>query len=154
MKLTFKRRPWSVPSERRAFEGWLEGRPTEAQREAVLAKAREERAAWKPDADAWKQLIQLQSLIGKRVTIQFWSSSMWLLAEDEWPTLVIAKCEGIVTLIDDNGFLQPFLVLRDALDGETREPSESPYLVERAVANGKLAPVAEIHEIEAVPEAT
>ena len=149
-KVTFTRRAWCVPSEGRAFEGWLEGRPTEIRREAALARAREQRAAWKPDAQAWDQLIQLQALIGYRVRIQFWDgNTMYLLNEDEWPHPVEAHCEGVVTLIDE-GRLQAFLLLRDPAEVRTGGSSGLSYLVERGAINCKLAPLGEISEIEAV----
>jgi hypothetical protein len=149
-KLTFNRRPWWVPSEGRAFEGWLEGRPTAAQREDAVARARQQRANWKPNAQAWDQLIQLQTLVGRRVRIQFWDPlTMHTLAEDEWPHAVEGNCEGVATLIDD-GYLQAFLVLRDPVEAKTGGSSGLAYLVERATINCKLAPVAEIYEVEAV----
>jgi hypothetical protein len=150
-KLTFARRAWWVPSEGRAFEGWLEGRPTEAQREDAVARARRQRAAWKPNAQAWDQLIQLQTFAGRRVRIQFWdASTMYLLNEDEWPHPVEGHCDSVVTLIDQ-GHLQAFLVLRDPAEVKTGGSSGLAYLVERATINCKLAPVAEIYEVEAVP---
>ncbi|MDP9226597.1 MAG: hypothetical protein M3P18_22705 [Actinomycetota bacterium] len=150
-KLTFTRRAWWVPSEGRAFEGWLEGRPTAAQRDDAVARVRRQRAAWKPDAQAWEQLIQLQVFVGRRVKIQFWCGSMWLLAEEEWPVAIEAHCEGVVTLIDQ-GHLQGFLLLPD-LNPRTDEFCRFPYLVEQYLVNGLLAPVAEIYEIETIAEA-
>jgi len=76
---------------------------------------------------------------------------MYMLDEEDWPALVDAQCEGVITLKDD-GFLQAYLVLRDAINVETGGPSDSSYLIERPVANGKLAPVAEIYEVEAVAD--
>jgi hypothetical protein len=149
-KLPFTRRAWWVPSEGRAFEGWLEGRPTEAQRTATIARARQQRAAWKPNAQAWDQLVQLQAFVGLRVRIQFWNPVMFMLNEDEWPHPVEADCEGVVTLVEE-GFLQPFLLLRDPVEIKTGGCSGLSYLVERAEITCKLAPVAEIYEIETVP---
>ena len=138
-----------MPSEGRAFAGWLEGRPTEAQREAVVARARAQRANWKPDAEAWNQLLRLPSFVGRRVRIQFWDDgTMWLLAEDEWPHPIEARCEGIVTLMDD-GHLQAFLLLSDVVEIKTGGCSGLSYLVERGV-NHKLAPAADLYEIESI----
>ena len=41
MKYTINAAHWRVPSEARAFDGWLEGRPTPAQRTAILELARD-----------------------------------------------------------------------------------------------------------------
>ena len=151
-KLTFTRRAWWVPSEGRAFEGWLEGRPTETQREDAVARARRLRAVWKPSAQAWDQLIQLQSFVGRRVRIQFWDpGTMYLLNEDEWPHPVEAHCDGVVTLIDE-GHLQAFLLLLDPVEVKTGGSSGLSYLVERAAVNRKLAPVADLCEIETMTE--
>ena len=153
MKLTFDRRPWFIPSEGRAFEGWLEGRPTVAQREEALARARRLRAVWKPRAQAWDQLIQLQSFVGQRVRIQFWDpGTMYLLGEDEWPHPVEAQCDGVVTLIDQ-GHLQAFLLLLDPVEVKTGGCSGLSYLVERSAVNRKLAPLADLCEIETVAAA-
>ena len=151
-KLTFTRRAWCVPSEGRAFAGWLEGRPTEAQREAAIARARQQRAAWRPSVQAWDQLIQLQAFVGRRVRIQFWDPTMYLLAGDDWPHPVEAHCEGIATLIH-LGHLQAFLVVRDLVEVETGGSSGLAYLVNRAMVTFKLAPVADMYEIDVVPGA-
>ena len=149
-KLTFERRAWYVPSEDRAFASLLEGSPSTKQREAILARARAQRANWMPDAEAWNQLLQLQSFVGRRIRIQFWDDgTMWLLAEDEWPRPIEASCEGIVTLMDD-GHLQAFLLLCDAVEIKSGGRSGLSYLVERGVANGKLASAADLYEIESI----
>ena len=44
------------------------------------------RKVWKPDAQAWDQLFQLQRLVDQRVRIQFWNPVMYLLNEGDWLT--------------------------------------------------------------------
>jgi hypothetical protein len=152
-KLWFKWRAWYVPREERAFEGWLEGRPTEARRAAAIARTRQQRAEWRPGAQAWDQLIQLQSFVGQRVRIQFWDPrTMYALAEDEWPHPVEAQCDGAVTLIDE-GHLQAFLLLLDPVEVKTGGCSGLSHLVERSAVNRQLAPVADLFEIETVAAA-
>ena len=153
LKLTFDRRPWYVPNEGRAFEGWLEGLITEEQREAVRARTREQRAAWRPDVHALYQLVQLQSFVGRRVTVQFWDATMFLCCEDEWPHPVVAHCEGIVSLIDD-GNLQPFLLMRDPVERKTGGSSGLSRLITRSAINCTLAPVADLYQIETTPVVT
>jgi hypothetical protein len=151
-QLTFERRAWCVPSEDRAFEGWLEGRPTEAQRGPLLTRARRRRANWKPDAQALDQLVHLQSFVGRRVRIQFFDpGTMWLLAEDEWPHPIEACCDGVITLID-GGHLQAFLVLRNVGEMKTGGCSRLSYLVQRSAVSGSLAPVADLYEIAAISD--
>ena len=153
LKLKFKRRPWCVPSEERALNGCLEGRPTAALRAAIVARTRRRRLAWKPDTEAWEQLIELQGVVGRRVRIQFWSPVMYLLADDDWPHPVEAQCDGVLTLIED-GHVQAYLVLRDPVEVKTGGSSGLAHLVERGVAKARLAPVAALSEIETVAEAT
>ena len=151
-KLTFERHAWCVPREDRAFEGWLEGCPTEGQRQAVLARNRERRANWKPDAQAIAQLVQLQSFVGHRVRIQFfYPGTMWLLAEDEWPHPIEACCDGVVTL-SDAGHLQAFLVLRNVREIKTGGCSGQSYVVQRSGAARILAPVADLYEIATISD--
>lgn len=151
LKLTFDRRAWRVPSEDRALERWLEGRLTEAQRDAAVARAKHERTTWTPDADAWDQMLQLQQFVGQQVRVHFWDTVMYLLDDDDWPRPVEARCEGIITLIDD-GHLQPFLLLADPAEVNTGGSSGLGYLVEHRAINCTLAPVAEVYEVEAVAE--
>ena len=151
-KVSLGKRDWYIPNESHATRGWLEGRPTKAMIDACVARARRDRAAWKPTERAWKQLIAMQQFVGRRVRIQFWSDSMWLLDEDEWPDRIEAHCEGTVTLKVD-GFLQAFLVLRDPINARTRERADLAYLAKHRAINCKLAPLAELCEVEDAPEA-
>src|SRR5207253_3154760 len=65
------------------------------------------------------------------------------------PHQVEAYCDGVVTLLD-NGHLQAFLVLHDAISGRTKQTSESSFLIEHAAIAGKLAPAADLYEIEII----
>jgi hypothetical protein len=78
---------------------------------------------------------------------------MYALAEDEWPHPVEGQCEAVATLIDQ-GHLQAFLVLRDPAEVRSGGSSGFAYLVERATITCKLAPVAEMYEIETIAETT
>ena len=141
-----------MPSEGRAFEGWLEGRPTDAQRQAAIDRARQQRIAWMPDAQAWDQFIQVQRFVGRQVRIQFWDSgTMYLLNDDEWPHPVEALCEGVVTLMDD-GKLQAFLLLKDPKEMKTGGCSGLSYLVERPEIRCGLAPIGDLYEVETAEE--
>jgi hypothetical protein len=57
--MKFEAAHWRVPSEARAFDGWLEGSPTAEQRAAVLAEVARAREAWTPSEKAWRQLRDL-----------------------------------------------------------------------------------------------
>lgn len=151
-KVSIGKRAWYIPNESHATRGWVEGRPTKEMLDAIVARARANRAAWKPSEQAWNQLIALQQFVGRRVRVQFWSQSMWLLDEDEWPDKIEAHCEGVVTLMVD-GFLQAFLVLREPINARTRNRSDSISLADHLAINCKLAPLAELCEVENAPEA-
>ena len=149
--VTFERRGWFVPNEKRAFAASLEGPPSPAQRAAILAGTREKRANWKPDADAWAQLIRLNDFAGRRMRIQFWDDgSMWLLADDEWPDKVEAMCHGVATLLKD-GLLQAYLILHAPVSASTGQPSASSYLRYRDNENCALALLADIYCVERLP---
>ena len=75
---------WRVPSAERAFDGWIEGRPSEEERSQRIEEVLRERADWKPSKEAMQQLEQLKIYIGCRVRIQFWDPIMYLL-DDEGP---------------------------------------------------------------------
>ena len=142
MKYTINRAHWRVPSEARAFDGWLEGRPTRAQRTAILAEVAASRENWTPNSEAWSQLRDLERFIGQRVRIQFWDPIMHLL-EDEGPDPVLADCQGIV-LLRREGFLQAYLIL----DRVEELPNSSGFLKRDSELGCTLAPIAELLEIE------
>jgi hypothetical protein len=137
--------PWQVPSERNAFDGWLEGRPSEAERKEILERARWKRAHWQPGSKAWQRLFELHAFVGKHVRIQFWDSIMYML-DDEGPHPIKGDCVGIVTLLDD-GHLQPFLLLEHTAEIKTGGMSGECYLQKRCESPYDLAPVADICEI-------
>ena len=145
-KYTVQTPYWRVPSEARAFDGWLEGSPTAEQRAARLTEVRRERERWTPSKEAWAQLRDFEFFIGQRIRIQFWDPIM-LLLEDEGPYLLIANCRGIA-LLRHEGFLQPYLIL----DHAQELPNSSGYSPARFLDTKKepgltLAPVAELLEI-------
>lgn len=144
MKLEFAH--WRVPSEARAFDGWLEGSPTAEQHAAVLAGVGCARKAWTPSEAAWKQLRDLGSFIDCRVRIQFWDPIMYLL-EDEGPCAILADCRGII-LGYHEGFLQAYLMLDHVQElPESFGYSPTKFLDTEKVAGLVLAPIAELFEI-------
>lgn len=150
--MQFDRRAWQVPSEARALEGAVEGAPTDAMRAHAIERARRERATWRPNAEAWEQLIQVHAFVGKRVRIQFWDpGTMYMLAEDEWPHPVEGDCVGVVTLPED-GHLQPFLLLRRPAEVKTGGSSGLSHLRKRGAFSYHLAPVADFYEVEKIGE--
>lgn len=146
MRLTMEHRFWQVPSRENAFEGMIEGRPTEEQRRQAYEKVDRERAEWKPADEAWQQLRQLQEFVGQSVWIQFWNPIMFML-EDEGPFPLKADCRGFAVVHED-GFLQPYLVLENVSEVLTPDGSSSlGYLKSIPGITGKCAPVAELYEI-------
>ena len=109
MKYTITWAHWRVPSEERAFEGWLEGSPTPEERAEILGEIARERKNWAPSSDAWGQLRALERFVAKRVCIQFWDPIMHLL-DGEGPYPVLADFKRIA-LLRREGFQQAYLVL-------------------------------------------
>ena len=70
---------WSVPSEARAFDGWIEGRPTKQQKLEVLEAAKIARAKWKPRDEGFQLVEQLKCFVGSRIQVQFWDPIMYML---------------------------------------------------------------------------
>jgi hypothetical protein len=145
-KYTIQTAHWRVPSQARAFDGWLEGSPTAEQRAARLAEVRHERETWAPSGEAWAQLRDLECFVSQRVRIQFWDPIM-LLLEDEGPYPLLANCRGIA-LLRHEGFLQPYFIL----DHTEELPNSSGYSPASFLDTKKepgltLAPVAELLEI-------
>jgi hypothetical protein len=146
MRLTIETRFWQVPSRTNAFQGVIEGRPTDDKRQQVYEKVDRERAEWKPSNEAWHQLRQLQEIVGQSVWIQFWNPIMFML-EDEGPFPLKADCRGI-TLVPEDGFLQPYLMLENVSEVLTPDGSSSlGYLKSIPGIAATCAPVAELYEI-------
>jgi hypothetical protein len=146
MRLTIKTRFWQVPSRRSAFQGVIEGRPTDDKRRQVYEQVDRERAEWKPSNEAWHQLRRLQNFVGESVSIQFWNPIMFML-EDEGPFPLNADCRGIA-LVQEDGFLQPYLMLDNVSEVRTPDGCGSlGYLKEIPGIAMACAPVADLYEI-------
>jgi hypothetical protein len=147
--MRFDTRHWHVPHPDRPTEGAIEGRPTPQQYRAAVERATKARAEWKPSPEAWQQLLDLHALIGQHIRIQFWNPIMMML-DEEGPNPLYAQCVGITTYQAD-GVLQPCLLLEDLRELKTPEGGSSMgYAMERVGYAARLAPVADIYEIEAV----
>ena len=148
MKYTIETAHWRIPSEARAFDGWLEGSPTPDQRTARLAEVARRRENWTPNSGAWSQLRDLERFIGQRVRIQFWDPIMFML-DDEGPYPMLADCRGIV-LIRDEGFPQAYLILDHVEEcPNTSGYSPAGFLNRESELRLTLAPIAEVLEIDA-----
>lgn len=136
---------WKVPSVERAFDGWLEGAPTEEQRRESERSVMEERSNWKPGDQAWQMLEDLKAFIGHRVIIQFWDPIMFML--DEGPSPLEVDCLDVVTL-PCGEFTQAYLVL-DCARERPGPDTYSPlcFLIERPDSGHRLAPVSELYQI-------
>ncbi len=147
MKYTIETAHWRVPSEDRAFDGWLEGCPTPDQRTAILAAVARKRENWVPNGEAWGQLRELEHFVRQRVCIQFWDKDMALIP-DEGPYPILAYCQGIV-LTRREGFLQAYLIL-DRIEECPNVSGYSPtkFLEREDELSCTLAPIAELLEIE------
>lgn len=144
--LTVSQNHWRVPSVERAFDGWLEGSPSEAEKLLVIAKAEADRAAWTPSTEAMALVERLKNFIGSRVQIQFWDSIMFCL-EEEGPFPLFAICRGVI-LLRDGEFQQAYLELSDAVEQPNSEGySPMSYLQRRADSVFDLAPLADLYQI-------
>lgn len=144
--ITINTNHWRVPSAATAFDGWLEGTPSEAEKLQVIAKTIADRANWKPNAQAMALVIKLKSFIGCRVQIEFWDSCMWLFPE-EAPYPLNATCRGVI-LLQDGDFLQAFIEVSNVVEVTTPDGYSSlSYLQKRPESEHVLAPLADLYQI-------
>lgn len=146
IKITVTTNHWRVPSAERAFDGWIEGKPSEEERRQRIEEALRERADWKPSKEAMKLVEQLKVYVGCRAQIQFWDPIMYML-EEEGPFPLEADCKDVV-LLQDGEFLQAYLVIDNIREIPTPDGySPLRYLSCRDNIVGQLAPLSELYEI-------
>ena len=114
---------WRVPSVETAFEGWIEGWPSEEQRHRILAKTRQERRQWVPSAEAWAQLEVVKASIGHHVEVQLYDVIIIMLGEEEGPYPITATCLDVLIRTDDEGITEAYLLLQ----GVECRPTEDGY---------------------------
>ena len=152
-KLTIRTNHWKIPSVEHALAGWLEGRPTEQQKEEARERARDERATWKPGKEAFDLVDQLKAFAGLRVRVQFWDSIMSML-EDEGPYPLEGNCSDVVILSRDE-FPQAYLVVDNLREVPTSDGySQLGYLEKTESGKGRLAPVADISAVWVADQST
>ncbi len=141
---------WRVPSPERAFDGWLEGSPSESEKLQVIAKAEADRAAWKPNAEAMDLVKKLNAFVGYRVKIQFWDPCMVVL--NEGPSPLIADVQG-VKLLEVAGVTQAYIEVSN-LFAVPSDDLYSPfvYLESHDGSEHQLAPLADLYIISKLEE--
>ena len=140
---------WRIPSPEHAFDGWIEGNPSKAKRQKAIAAATAAREAWKPSEEAFNLVEQLNGFSGSKVQLQFWDPIMYML-EPEGPFPAIADCLG-VTLLQDDGFLQAYLMVDGVKEVPTAEGySPEGYFIKRADCEYLLAPVADLYSVSKI----
>ena len=138
--------PWRMPSEERAFEGMIAGRPTKTQRADRLRQVRAAREAWKPSADAMALVDRMRTMVGKRICMQIWDPIMELL-EDEGPFPIAGICME-VTVREEGGFPQAFISLSETSERITLHGYAALARFSDQSSPGCVAiPVAEINAI-------
>lgn len=149
IKITITTSHWRVPSVERAFDGWIEGKPSEEERRQCIEEALRKRASWKPNKEAMQLVEQLKAYVRCRIQIQFWDPIMYML-EDEGPFPLQADCKDVV-LLQDGEFLQAYLVVDNIREIPTPDGySPLRYLGSRDNIVGQLAPLSELYEVFAV----
>lgn len=148
-KITIRTNYWQVPSANNALDGWLEGSPSEEEKNKLIEEALSKRTDWKPSQEAMQLIEELKAFVGLRVQIQFWHPLMYW-SEVEGPFPLEADCKDVL-ILQDGDFQQAYLVVDNIqeipmLDGH----SSLEYLVSRDEIISRLAPVSELYEIFAV----
>lgn len=138
-----------MPSADNALDGWIEGNPSEEEKNKAVEEALSKRAGWKPSEEAMQLVEQLKAYIGLRVQIQFWHPFMYW-SEVEGPYPLEADCKDVV-ILQDGEFQQAYLVVDNIQEIPMRDGHSSlEYLVRRDEILGKLAPLSELYEIFAL----
>lgn len=109
--ITFTTAHWKIPSIESAFDGYLEGGPTDEERQKIITDTQARRSLWSPSPEAWVQFEDIKDTVGKVVQLQQWDPIMALL-DDEGPYPLHAHCIGLQLLTTDGGELQAYLLLR------------------------------------------
>lgn len=145
-KITIRKNYWKVPSAENALDGWLEGNPTEEEKNACIEDALSKRTNWRPSGEAIQLVEQLKTYVGLRVQIQFWDPLMYW-SEAEGPFPLEADCKDIL-ILKDGEFQQAYLVIDNIQEIPMRDGFSSlSYLVSMEKIPGRLAPVSELYEI-------
>jgi hypothetical protein len=104
--ITVTQNYWRIPSVDRAFDGFLEGTVTDAERLETIAKTEAARASWMPNTEAFDLVDEIRALVGSKVKVQLWDPIMVILNEGPNPfTCILLGVE----LHKIDGFLQAFL---------------------------------------------
>jgi hypothetical protein len=98
---------WGVPSVQRVYANILEGCPTEAERQEIIATTEAARAVWVPTAEAFALVDQLRAWVGLQLVVQCWDSCMFMFA-NEGPFPFSCSLDA-VELCQVDGFLQAYL---------------------------------------------
>jgi hypothetical protein len=144
--ITVRTNFWRVPSVDHAFDGFLEGTISNAERQQVIAKTESARAAWSPSAEAMALVVQLKHFSGSRVTIQMWDSDMWLFPQ-EGPHPFATDFMGVI-VINIDGFQQAFIEVNNVVVLATPDGYDPlTYLQTHAESNFQLVPLASLYEV-------
>jgi hypothetical protein len=141
---------WRVPSEENAFDGWIEGVPTEDMRRKALENARNERSAWKPREEGFALVDQIKGWTGSYVRIQLWSPIMYML-EDEGPFPIQAKLIGM-TVQEDDGFLQAYMLLSEVQELPTMNGCTAMGFLKKSLSGDCGVSLADLYRIEKLAE--
>ena len=126
-KITFNKAHWRIPSVKHAFDGVLEGKPTDQKKKEIIEKTERERVDWSPSKEAWEQFELVKNIIAHEIVVQMWDPIMFML-DDEGPYPMQAFCTGLHLILNEDGKPQAYLSLKnvsniktpDGYDGRSR----------------------------------
>jgi len=139
---------WKIPSEKNAFDTWIEGRPTEEERQKTIEAALAAREQWKPNIDGWQLVEKLTRFVGSRVRIQFWDPIMFML-DDEGPFPVEADLVHVVIGTED-GFPQAYLRLKNLAEIPTPNGHAASRYINDDMGGCHLASLANVYTVTKV----
>jgi hypothetical protein len=148
-EITISTNHWRIPSPEHAFDGFIEGNPSDEEKKIIVEAAKAARCSWKPNEEALQLVDQMKAFLGCRVRIQFWDPVMWML-EEEGPFPVEVHCEG-VTVQEEDGFPQAYLQVTQAKELPNAEGySPMSYFKSVEYSDSLLAPFSEMYSVTKV----
>ena len=146
-KITFDRAYWRIPSVEHAFDGFLEGKPTDKQKKEIIEKAQQDRADWSPSKEALAQFEEVKQIICREIVVQMWDPIMFML-EDEGPYPMQALCTGLHLISNEDGKSQAYISLKDFKCIRTTDGYDgSSRLLNSSCVGESLMSLADIYEI-------
>ena len=146
-RITFDKAHWRIPSVERAFDGILEGKPTDEEQKDIIEKAQRGHDDWSPSKEAWEQFEEMKKIIDHVIVVQIWDPIMFML-DDEGPYPMQSLCTGLHLIVNEEGKSQAYMSLKNVRLIKTPGGFDaSSRLLASGSADESLLSFADIYEV-------